>query len=64
MMTLCFSIGTIHLSLACVLCILDKIPKKDLSFIADLGWMINTNLLYLLVLYLVVNKAVPFGLIV
>ena len=64
MMTLCFSIGTIHLSLACVLCILDKLPKKDLSFLADLGWMINTNLLYLLVLYLVVNAKVPFGLIV
>ncbi|MGN1164446.1 MAG: V-type ATPase 116kDa subunit family protein, partial [Candidatus Ornithospirochaeta sp.] len=64
MMTLCFSIGTIHLSLACVLCILDKLPKKDLSFLADLGWMINTNLLYLLVLYLVVDAKVPFGLIV
>lgn len=64
MMTLCFSIGTIHLSLACILCVLEKIPKKDLSFIADLGWMLNTNLLYLLVLYLVVDTPVPFGLIV
>ncbi len=64
MMTLCFSIGTIHLSLACVICIIDKIKAKDLSFLADLGWMLNTNLLYLLVLYLVVNTQVPFTLIV
>ncbi len=64
MMTLCFSIGTIHLSLACVICIFDKIKQKDLSFIADFGWMLNTNLLYLLVLYLVVDTPVPFTLIV
>ena len=64
MMTLCFSIGTIHLSLACVICIIDKIKQKDLSFIADFGWMLNTNLLYLLVLYLVVDTPVPFTLIV
>lgn len=64
MMTLCFSIGTIHLSLACVICIVDKIKTKDLSLIADIGWLLNTNLLYLLVLYLVVDTPVPFTLIV
>ena len=64
MMTLCFSIGTIHLSLACIICIIDKIKAKDLSFIADFGWMLNTNLLCLLVLYLVIDTPVPFTLIV
>ena len=64
MMTLCFSIGTIHLSLACLICIIDKIKQKDLSCISDFGWMLNTNLLYLLVLYLVVDTPVPFTIIV
>ncbi|MBQ0072082.1 MAG: ATPase [Spirochaetales bacterium] len=64
MMTLCFSLGTIHLSLACVICVLEKLPKKDLSLFADLGWLINTVLLYLLALYLVIGTAVPFNIIV
>lgn len=64
MMTLCFSIGAIHLSLACALCIIDKLPKKDLSFISDLGWLLSTCMLYLLVLYLVVHQEVPFKIII
>lgn len=64
MMTLCFTIGAFHLSLACLLCIFDKIPKKDFSFLSDLGWLSSTLSLYLLVLYLVVNKSVNFTIII
>ena len=60
-MSFCFSIGAIHLSLARAICIFDKIKKKDLSLIADFGWLMNTVLLYLLSLYLVVHASVPLA---
>ncbi len=58
-MSFCFSIGAIHLSLARVLCIYDKIKTKDISLLSDFGWLMNTILLYLLSLYLVVDADVP-----
>ena len=58
-MSFCFSIGAIHLSLARVLCIYDKIKSKDISLLSDFGWLMNTILLYLLSLYLVVDASVP-----
>ncbi len=61
MMTFCFSLGAIHLSLARVLCIHDKIKTKDISMLSDLGWLLNTILLYLLSLYLVVDADVPLS---
>lgn len=64
LMKVCFCIGTIHISLACAINIVTKIPKKDLSFIADIGWLIDTVLLYLLVLYLVIGESAPMMLIV
>ncbi len=60
-MSFCFSIGAIHLSLARVLCIFDKIKKKDISLLSDFGWLMNTVLLYLLSLYLVVDADVPLS---
>lgn len=60
-MTFCFSIGAIHLSLARAICIFDKIKKKDLSLIADFGWLMNAIFLYLLALYLVIDAPVPLG---
>ena len=60
-MTFCFSVGAIHLSLARAICIFDKIKSKDLSLLADFGWLMNTVLLYLLSLYLVVHATVPLG---
>ena len=64
-MKFCFIIGTVQLSLACVLNIVHKIPKKDLSLFADIGWMIDVLALYFVVLQLVVgqptNLKVVFG---
>ncbi len=59
MMSLCFSIGAIHLSLARLISIFDKIKEKNISLLSDIGWLMNTILLYLLSLYLVVDADVP-----
>ncbi len=61
MMSLCFSIGCVHLALARALCIIDKIKAKDISLLSDCGWLLNTILLYLLSLYLVVDADVPLS---
>ncbi len=63
MMKFCFMIGTIHISLACLINIFRKIPQKDLSFVSDIGWLVDTCLLYLLVLYLVIGETAPLALI-
>ncbi len=63
LMKFCFMIGTVHISLACLINVVRKIPKKDLSFVADIGWLIDTCLLYLLVLYLVIGEDAPLTLI-
>lgn len=55
-MKFCFIIGTVQLSLACIMNIMHKIPKKDLSFAADIGWLIDILALYFIVLQLVVGE--------
>ena len=57
-MQFCFIVGTVHLSLACVMKIMRKIPKKDLSAMADIGWLVMIDALYFLVLMLVVNASI------
>ncbi len=52
-----FILGASHLSVARVLNIIDKVKKKDLSLFADLGWLIDTLVLYMLVLYLVIGES-------
>ena len=64
LMKFCFILGAVQLSLACVLNIIHKVPKKDLSWLSDLGWLIDIVLLYLLVLYLVIGASCPFTLVV
>ncbi len=54
-MKFCFMIGTVQLSLACILNVIHKIPKKDLSAVADIGWMIDVLALYFMVLQLVIG---------
>lgn len=54
-MKFCFIIGAVQLSLACVLNVIHKIPKKDLSAVADIGWMIDVLALYFMVLQLVIG---------
>ncbi|MBI9094852.1 MAG: ATPase [Sphaerochaeta sp.] len=62
-MKFCFIIGTVQLSLACVLNIVHKIPKKDMSLFSDIGWMIDVLALYFVVLQLVVGESVNFSLV-
>ena len=56
MMKFCFIIGTVQLSLACIMNIRRKIGNKDLSMIADIGWLMAINSLYYVVLLLVINE--------
>ncbi len=60
-MKFCFIIGAVQLSLACVLNIVHKAPKKDMSLFADVGWMIDVMALYFIVLQLVVGESVNFA---
>jgi V/A-type H+-transporting ATPase subunit I len=55
-MKFCFIIGTVQLSLACILNVIHKIPKKDLSFVADIGWLMDILALYFVVLQLVIGE--------
>ncbi len=57
-MKFCFIIGTVQLSLACILNVIHKIPKKDLSLIADIGWLLDILALYFVVLQLVIGETV------
>ncbi|MGD1833393.1 MAG: V-type ATP synthase subunit I [Sphaerochaetaceae bacterium] len=57
-MKFCFIIGTVQLSLACVMNIHRKIGQKDLSAVADAGWLIMVDSLYFVVLMLVINETI------
>ena len=56
-MKLCFSIGVIQLDLACIMNVRTKLKKKDLSLVADVGWLASISALYILVLYLVIGES-------
>ena len=62
-----FSIGAIQMVLGSILSIKDKLPKKDLSWVSNLGWAIAVVAMYLLALNLVIHDPIPlvpvFGLI-
>lgn len=62
-----FSIGAIQMVLGSILAIKDKLPKKDLSWVANLGWAIAVVAMYLLALNLVIHENISlvpvFGLI-
>lgn len=53
-----FTLGASHISLACILNIINKIKAKSLGFIADIGWLIDVLVLYMLVLFLVIGEQV------
>ena len=59
-MKFCFILGFSQLALACVLNVIIKSRAKDLSFIADIGWLIDVVVLYFLVLFLVIGETVNF----
>ncbi len=57
-MKFCFILGTLQLSLACVMNIRRKLGQKDLSWVADLGWLCAICALYFVVLYLVIGEQI------
>lgn len=62
-MQFCFIVGTLQLSLACAMNILRKIPRKDLSAMADVGWLVMIDALYFLVLMLVINASINMAVV-
>lgn len=62
-MKFCFIIGTVQLSLACVMNIYRKVGQKNLSAMADFGWLMMIDALYFLVLMLVINAPIQIGII-
>ena len=53
-----FTIGAIQMELGALLSIKKKIGEKDLSWLADAGWMVSIVAMYLLSLYLVIGEAI------
>lgn len=58
LMKLCFTIGMVHLCLACLLSIIRKARDRNLSLFADLGWLGSILALYFLVLSLVIGQSI------
>lgn len=62
-MKFCFSIGVVQLALACIMNIRRKATEKNLSWIADVGWLVAISALYLVVLNLVIGESINFGIV-
>jgi V/A-type H+-transporting ATPase subunit I len=62
-MQFCFILGTIQLTLAEVINIVRKIGKKDISFIADIGWTMDIVVLYFVVLNLVIQAPCNYSIV-
>ena len=56
-----FTIGAVQMSLGSILSIRKKLSEKDLSWVADLGWLIAVIAMYLLSLYLVIHDPINLG---
>lgn len=54
-----FSIGAIQMSLGTLIAIKKKISEKNLTWVADLGWLIAVCAMYLLALYLIIGENIP-----
>ncbi len=62
-MKFCFSIGLIQLALACIMNIRRKATEKNLSWVADVGWLVAISALYFVVLNLVIGESINFGIV-
>jgi V/A-type H+-transporting ATPase subunit I len=51
-----FTVGALQMELGSLLAVKKKLDSKDLSFVADLGWMIVIVAMYLLSLFLVLGE--------
>jgi len=58
LMNFCFILGTVQLSLACVLNIIYKAKRKNISLLADVGWFMDIIALYNVILMLVFSKEI------
>lgn len=57
-MKFCFMVGTIQLSLACLMNAVRKWQEKNLALVADFAWLAMINSIYYLILMLVVGANV------
>ena len=55
-----FSVGAIQMALGSLISVKRKMAAKDLSFVADIGWIICIAAMYLMALYLVIGEDLPF----
>lgn len=62
-MKFCFMIGTIQLSLACLMNVIRKWKEKSLALVADLAWLVMINSIYYLILMLVIGANVNISMI-
>lgn len=58
-MKLSFTLGAVQMALGSLLAVRKKVREKDLSFVADIGWIIAVVSMYLLALYLVIGENIP-----
>lgn len=62
-MKFCFMVGTIQLSLACIMNIIRKWQQKSLAFVSDFAWLAIIISIYFMALMLVVGAPVNIKLI-
>ena len=55
-----FCIGAIQMALGSLISVKRKLEAKDLSFVADIGWIISIIAMYLMSLYLVIGEKLAF----
>ena len=53
-----FSIGAVQMALGSLISIKKKLAEKNLSWVADLGWLVAVVAMYLLSLYLVIGEKI------
>ncbi len=58
-MKLSFSIGAVQMAIGSLIAVKRKLAAKDLSWVADLGWLVAIVAMYLLSLYLVIGESIP-----
>ncbi len=63
LMKFCFMLGTVQLSLARVMNIIRKARERDLSLVAEIGWLMDGILLYFLALNLVIGEPFPLSVV-
>ena len=58
-----FTLGAVQMSLGTLISIKRKMAAKDITWLTDLGWLINIIAMYLMALYLVIGDDLPVNMI-